>query len=85
MTLPWSGQQVEWLEAMGLQVLRRPASNRAAQRDDTAGDLPAGLLRAARGVDLGPLVATVGVPRDVASRRAFWRVLRAQRKAMRRG
>ena len=84
MTLPWSGQQIEWLQAMGLDVLQRPAADRAVgARGDDAGEVPAGLRRAARGLDLAPLVARLGLPRDVASRRAFWRELRALRKATR--
>ncbi|WP_133479673.1 hypothetical protein [Cognatilysobacter segetis] len=83
MTLPWSGQQVEWLQAMGLDVLQRPAGRAATPglAAEATGDVPAGLLRAARGVDLAPLLARLGLPRDVASRRAFWRELRALRKA----
>lgn len=86
MSLPWTGQQVEWLQAMGLDVLQRaPVATRAANPGGpSAGDIPAGLLRAARGVDLSPLLATAGVPRDAASRRAFWRLLRSHRKALRR-
>ncbi|WP_133500626.1 hypothetical protein [Cognatilysobacter terrigena] len=92
MSLPWSAQQIEWLQAMGLEVLQRPgqgalpgdttsvASSQSATRE---GDVPAGLARAARGVDLGALLAAYGTPRDVASRRAFWRALRAARKAAR--
>jgi hypothetical protein len=83
MSLPWSGQQIEWLQAMGLDVLQRPSSPSA--EPTSAAAVPGALLRAARGIDLAPLLAAVGVPRDVASRRVFWRLLRAQRKAMRRG
>ena len=90
MSLPWSGQQIEWLQAMGLEVLQRPmpvaaAPVATASNEAAAGDVPAGLLRAARGVELTALLATTGVPRDVASRRAFWRLLRTERKAARRG
>lgn len=89
MTLPWDAQQLEWLQAMGLEVLGRadvPAGVPAlpvsgADIGTESADIPAGLRRAARGLDLGPLVATYGLPRDAASRRAFWRVLRPLRKA----
>ena len=81
MSLPWSGQQIEWLQAMGLEVLQRPAAPAAA----SPLDVPAGLQRAARGVDLAPLIARLGIPRDVASRRRFWREMRMQRKAARGG
>jgi hypothetical protein len=86
-SLPWSGQQIEWLQAMGLDVLQHPPARTAdAPVATTAVDgIPAGLVRAARGVDLAPLLVTAGVPSDVASRRAFWRLLRPQRKAARRG
>ncbi|HEY4582200.1 MAG TPA: hypothetical protein VIG88_04945 [Lysobacter sp.] len=45
--------------------------------------VPRGLARAAYGVDLAPLLATLGLPRDADSRRAFWRALRPLRKAAR--
>lgn len=91
MSLPWSGQQIEWLRAMGLDVLQRPVARPTASvptadappARSTTGDVPAGLLRAARGLDLAPLLASAGLPRDITSRRAFWRLLRAQRKAAR--
>jgi hypothetical protein len=88
-SLPWSGQQIEWLQAMGLAVLQRPAPEAGGSTDAaapvTAADgVPPGLARAARGVDLTELLATAGVPRDAASRRAFWRLLRPRRKAARR-
>jgi hypothetical protein len=100
-SLPWSGQQIEWLQAMGLEVLRRPDDPRdstppvvptgahgspagiTADISASGGDVPRGLLRAARGLDLAPLLAATGVPRDIASRRAFWRLLRQHRKAAR--
>jgi len=90
MSLPWSATQIEWLQAMGLDVLQRPPQTAAAGGShgataSTAHDIPPGLRRAAAGIDLGPLLAVAGVPRDVASRRAFWRQLRAHRKAARRG
>ena len=86
MSLPWSAQQVEWLQAMGLEVLQRPGTAAAPPTAalSAAGDIPAGLLRAARGVDLAPLIAAHGRPHDVATRRAFWRALRVTRKAARR-
>lgn len=83
MTLPWSAAQVEWLQAMGLEVLRdarAPAAD-AAPAPAEAADVPAALRRAARGVDLAPLLAAYGVPRDIASRRVFWRALRPLRRA----
>ena len=97
MTLPWSPSQIEWLQAMGFEVLARPGSAGAERGDEAASrvgraadaDAPAGagapraLARAARGVDLAPLLAALGVPRDPASRRAFWRALRPLRKAAR--
>lgn len=110
MSLPWSGAQVEWLRAMGFEVLARPLdggaqASTAGSADDVAAATPAtrparapaagtpgraddraipnGLLRAARGIDLAPLLAAVGAPRDVASRRALWRALRPLRKAAR--
>ncbi|GAB6194985.1 hypothetical protein [Lysobacter xanthus] len=89
MTLPWSAQQVEWLQAMGLEVLARPTP--AGGRDDGTGpmsalafDIPPGLHRAAGGVDLRPLLESHGLPHDVASRRAFWRLLRPLRRDTRR-
>ena len=88
MSLPWSGQQLEWLQAMGLDVLQRPAAGVAsptAAVEAGSQDVPAALRRVAKGVDLSPLLAQAGVPRDVASRRAFWRLLRPQRRAARRG
>jgi hypothetical protein len=92
-SLPWSGQQIEWLQALGLEVLHRPVAAApgstpaevAADAGAPSGQIPRALLRAARGVDLMPLLATAGLPRDVASRRAFWRLLRPQRKASRPG
>lgn len=92
MSLPWSGAQVEWLQAMGFDVLARAdagpvrAAPSAAERPAeamTGPAVPAALARAARGVDLGPLLAVAGPPRDVASRRALWRLLRPLRKAAR--
>lgn len=83
MSLPWSAQQMEWLREMGFDVLTRrsPAAPPApAPPNDLS--LPAGLLRAARGLDLAPLLAA-GIPRDVAGRRALWRALRPLRKAAR--
>lgn len=53
-----------------------PAASDAAIRAMRA------LERVASGVDLGPLLAA-GLPRDPASRRAFWRALRPLRKAAR--
>ncbi|AXK70915.1 hypothetical protein DWG18_00500 [Lysobacter sp. TY2-98] len=83
MSLPWSAQQIEWLQAMGLDVLQRPAApvTRVAVSSSSTGDLPAALVRAARGADLASLIAQHGVPRDGASRRVFWRALRSARKA----
>ncbi|MGY3265983.1 hypothetical protein [Lysobacter sp. HA35] len=84
MSLPWSAQQIEWLQAMGLEVLQRPMDAPASIRSATSStDVPAGLMRAARGVDVASLVATHGMPRDVATRRALWRALRPLRKAAR--
>lgn len=83
MTLPWSPQQVEWLQAMGLQVLRPAGAVAAAAADVEEPRLPAALQRAARGIDLAPLLRAPGLPRDAASRRAFWRALRPLRKAAR--
>lgn len=94
MSLPWSAQQVEWLQAMGLDVLRTvPSTPAEAVRTDGTGvpspanaevsAVPAWLARVAPGVDLAPLLQRLGTPRDPASRRAFWRTLRALRKAAR--
>lgn len=87
MSLPWSAQQMEWLREMGFDVLTRrtQAGSGAPQtphQADADASLPAGLLRAARGVDLAPLLEA-GIPRDVAARRALWRALRPLRKAAR--
>lgn len=85
MTLSWSPAQREWLQAMGFDVLglaaapQDDAGSRAAEAVQLGA--PAALVRAARGVDLAPLLARLGPPRDVASRRAFWRALRPLRKA----
>jgi hypothetical protein len=89
-SLPWSGQQIEWLQAMGLDVLQRLARDAASAPEAPVAraavdGVPAGLLWAARGVDLAELLAATGVPRDPTSRRAFWRLLRPRRKAARRG
>ncbi|TZF91260.1 hypothetical protein [Cognatilysobacter lacus] len=90
MSLPWSAQQVEWLQAMGLDVLRtravEPESRQSSESMAAAvAGIPAGLARVARGIDLAPLVERVGIPRDAASRRRFWRALRPLRKASRPG
>lgn len=93
MTVAWSAQQLERLQAMGLNVLARPSTTASPLSEGTRPDgaaarsgpaTPAGLARAARGVDLAALLAAHPVPRDVASRRAFWRLLRPLRKAARR-
>lgn len=81
MSLPWSAVQVEWLHEMGFDVLARRAAA-AASGVAVPDDVPASLLRAARGVDLAPLLAS-GMPRDPASRRALWRALRPLRRAVR--
>ena len=90
MTLPWSPQQIEWLQAMGLDVLRRDAppavaapAVQPATVQSSPEPVPAALARAARGADLSMLLASHGIPRDAASRRAFWRALRPLRKAAR--
>lgn len=86
MSLPWSAQQIEWLQAMGLEVLQRPVNADASMSPSTmpaSGGVPAAFARAARGVDIASLLASAGTPRDVAARRAFWRALRPLRKAAR--
>ncbi|HZX80982.1 MAG TPA: hypothetical protein VFE72_08540, partial [Lysobacter sp.] len=76
MSLPWSPQQIEWLQAMGLDVLRLndagdPGADAAPVPVIVAGveqesigaataAIPRGLVRAARGVDLSPLLAALG-------------------------
>ena len=83
----WSPQQVEWLQALGLEVLHLApetasvGSSNPAPGASANADVPTSLRRAARGVDLAPLLVTIGVPRDVVTRRAFWRALRPLRKA----
>lgn len=64
---------------------RENPGNTPQQRDraDPARSAIAPMLaRAARGVDLAPLLAD-GPPRDPATRRALWRALRPLRKAAR--
>ncbi|TBR12179.1 MAG: hypothetical protein EPO46_05485 [Lysobacter sp.] len=74
MTLPWTPRQLDCLQAMGFDVLiHRPPT------------LPSGLSRVAQGADVAALVRALGIPRDIATRRAFWRALRPLRKAARRG
>lgn len=86
MSLPWSATQIEWLREMGFDVLARrapavaPVAGPVDDASATTGALPASLQRAARGVDLTPLLAA-GVPGDPAARRAFWRALRPLRRA----
>ena len=87
MSLPWSAEQMEWLREMGFDVLARrtragPAAPQALHQAGADPSVPVGLARAARGVDLTPLLAG-GIPRDVAARRALWRALRPLRKAAR--
>ncbi|GAB1594571.1 hypothetical protein [Lysobacter claricitrinus] len=86
MSLPWSAQQIEWLQAMGLEVLQRPVNAGASVSPSTVsapGSVPAAFARAARGADIASLLASTGTPRDVTTRRAFWRALRPLRKAAR--
>jgi hypothetical protein len=83
MSLPWSAQQVECLQAMGFDALHLVAATPAAAAANADDDLPPGLRRAARGVDLAALLQAQGAPRDVGSRRRFWRALRPLRKAAR--
>jgi hypothetical protein len=59
----------------GLRVSAAPARS-------SGSGIPMALQRAARGVDLAPLLAG-GTPRDPAARRALWRALRPLRKAAR--
>lgn len=60
-----------------------PATDADADADAAAGGrIPACLARAARGVDIAPLLAG-GLPCDVAGRRRLWRALRPLRKAAR--
>lgn len=86
MSLPWSAAQVEWLREMGFDVLARrapavaPVAGPVDDAPPSEGGFPACLQRAARGVDLAPLLAA-GIPRDPAARRAFWRALRPLRRA----
>jgi hypothetical protein len=91
MSLPWSPTQVEWLRAMGLDVLALRGAGQGAGPTapggpavdaGAAGALPPGLARAARGIDLAPLLDQ-GVPGDIGGRRALWRALRPLRKAAR--
>lgn len=87
MTLPWSAHQVELLREMGFAVLQAPARVQAPtppSGDAAAGTaVPVGLARASCGVDIASLLATLGTPHDIATRRAFWRALRPLRKARR--
>lgn len=88
----WTPVQRDCLEAMGFDVLHLRDLKTAApsvapdavisapSRASAASD---GLRRAARGVGLDTLLLETGRPVDVASRRAFWRILRPLRKATR--
>lgn len=79
----WSPLQRECLDAMGLEVLVTAPRPRGPGADGGEVAIPDALLRAARGIDLAPLIAACGMPRDPVSRRAFWRMLRPLRRTAR--